>query len=80
MFLLFIYIDIIFTGTSTLALATAMGKPLFESIYYAHPEAVTKTSLDDVSPMCVAAMLNDKDSFMKLQELGIDPSIASKIS
>lgn len=63
---------------SVLGLAAAISKEMFETVYNACPNALANTVGDDISPLCVAAMKNDKELFFKLLELGMPLSSASE--
>lgn len=57
-------------GMSVLGLAAAISKEMFETVYNVCPEALVNTINDDITPLCVAAMKNDKELFLKILELG----------
>ena len=63
---------------STIGLATAVGKEMFETVYKFYPSALEMATLDEVCPLGIASMNNDKDLFFRLLELGSDPSKSSK--
>lgn len=63
---------------SVLGLAAAISKEMFETVYNACPDALTNAANDDITPLCVAAMKNDKELFFRLLELGMPLSTASK--
>lgn len=63
---------------SVLGLAAAINTKMFETVYNACPSALANATNDDISPLCVAAMKNDKELFFKLLELGVSISDASK--
>lgn len=65
---------------SVLGLAAAISRKMFETVYDAYPSALANAANDDISPLCVAAMKNDKDLFFKLLELGTSLSDASETS
>ena len=65
---------------SAIGLATAVGKEMFEVVYKACPSALELTYRDEVCPLSITAMKNDKDMFFRLLELGFDLSKASKIN
>lgn len=54
---------------SVLGLAAAINEEMFETVYNACPEALISTINDDITPLCVAAMKNDKKLFLKILEL-----------
>lgn len=68
---------LITTGMSALGLAAAISKEMFETVYNACPDALANTVNDDITPLCVAAMKNDKELFLRLLELGMPSSTAS---
>ena len=47
-------------GLSVFGLAAAINKEMFEIIYEACPSALLHSLNDDVTPLCIAAMKNDK--------------------
>lgn len=63
---------------SVLGLATAISKEMFDTVYNACPNALANAATDDISPLCVAVMKNDKELFFKLLELGMPLSSASE--
>lgn len=68
-----------YTGMPILGLAAAISKEMFETVYNACPDALANTASDDISPLCIAAMKNDKELFFKLLELGMPLSSASEM-
>ena len=68
-----------FVGMSVFGLAAAINKTMFETVYDACPTALLNSLNDDITPLCIAAMKNDKNLFFKLIELGFDVSKNSKI-
>lgn len=78
-FYLFIDILLIIIGMSVLGLAAAISKKMFETVYNACPDALANAANDDITPLCVAAMKNDKELFFRLLELGMPLSTDSKI-
>ncbi|XP_018394469.1 PREDICTED: putative ankyrin repeat protein RBE_0220 [Cyphomyrmex costatus] len=66
-----------YLGLSVLGLAAAISKEMFETVYNVCPNALANTANDDITPLCVAAMKNDKELFLRLLELGIPSSIAN---
>lgn len=66
-----------YVGMSVLGLAAAISKEMFETVYNACPGALANTANDDITPLCVAAMKNDKELFLKLLELDMSSSTAS---
>lgn len=54
---------------SVLGLAAAINEEMFETVYNARPEALMNTINDDITPLCVAAMKNDKELFLKILKL-----------
>lgn len=65
---------------SVLGLAAAINKEMFEIVYEACPSALSNSINDDITPLCIAAMRNDKDLFFRLLELGFDVSKSSKVT
>lgn len=63
---------------SVFGLAAAINKDMFETVYEACPSALLNSANDDITPLCIAAMKNDKDLFFRLIELGFDVSKSSK--
>nr|XP_034196190.1 ankyrin repeat domain-containing protein 12-like [Osmia lignaria] len=63
-----------YLGMSVLGLAAAINKEMFEIVYEACPSALPNCINDDITPLCIAAMKNDKDLFFRLLELGFDVS------
>jgi hypothetical protein len=63
---------------SLFGLAAAISKEMFETVYNACPDALVNAANDDINPLCIAAMKNDKQLFFRLLELGIPLSTASK--
>ncbi|XP_043580758.1 LOW QUALITY PROTEIN: uncharacterized protein LOC122566896 [Bombus pyrosoma] len=61
-------------GMSVFGLAAAINKDMFETIYEACPSALLNSLHDDVTPLCIAAMKNDKNLFFRLIELGFNVS------
>lgn len=64
---------------SVLGLAAAISKEMFETVYNACPDALANAANDDITPLCVAAMKNDKELFFRLLKLGMPLSTASEI-
>ncbi|XP_046607352.1 uncharacterized protein LOC124298852 isoform X1 [Neodiprion virginianus] len=60
-----------YLGTSILTLAAGISHEMFETIYKAHTSMLANSVHDDVTPLCVAAMRNDKKLFFKLLSLGL---------
>ncbi|KAK9298862.1 hypothetical protein QLX08_007963 [Tetragonisca angustula] len=63
-----------YLGMSVFGLAAAINKTMFETVYDACPTALLNSLNDDITPLCIAAMKNDKNLFFKLIELGFDVS------
>ncbi|XP_017876132.2 uncharacterized protein LOC108622627 [Ceratina calcarata] len=63
-----------YLGMSIIGLAAAINKDMFEILYEACPAALLKSIDDDITPLCIAAMKNDKNLFFRLIELGFDVS------
>ncbi|XP_028524735.1 uncharacterized protein LOC114578084 isoform X1 [Apis cerana] len=63
-----------YLGMSIFGLAAAINKDMFDIVYEACPSALLNTLNDDITPLCIAAMKNDKNLFFKLIELGFDVS------
>ncbi|XP_043483795.1 uncharacterized protein LOC122511931 [Leptopilina heterotoma] len=66
-----------YLGMSAIGLATAIGSEMFEIIYKASPSALGIAAQDEVCPLSITAMKNDKDLFFRLLELGLDISKAN---
>lgn len=64
---------------SVLGLAAAISKEMFEIVYNACPDALANAGSDDITPLCVAAMKNDKKLFFQLMDLGIPLGITSEM-
>ncbi|KAL6429066.1 hypothetical protein ACFW04_008097 [Cataglyphis niger] len=60
-----------YLGMSVLGLAAAINKEMFETVYNACPDALVNAANDDITPLCVAAMKNDKELFFRLLKLGM---------
>ncbi|KAM0731393.1 Ankyrin repeat and SAM domain-containing protein 6 [Formica fusca] len=60
-----------YLGMSVLGLAAAINKEMFETVYNACPDALVNAANDDITPLCIAAMKNDKELFFRLLELGM---------
>ncbi|XP_033317487.1 uncharacterized protein LOC117215182 [Bombus bifarius] len=56
-------------------LAAAIIKDMFETIYEACPSALLNSLNDDVTPLCIAAMKDDKNLFFRFIESGFNVSI-----
>ncbi|XP_018305974.1 uncharacterized protein, partial [Mycetomoellerius zeteki] len=67
-----------YLGMSVLGLAAAISKEMFETVYNAYPDALAHTANDDITPLCVAAMKNDKELFLRLLELGMPSSTTNR--
>ncbi|XP_015588126.1 uncharacterized protein LOC107264413 [Cephus cinctus] len=67
-----------YLGMSVLGLAAAISEEMFDIIYKACPSALQIAANDDISPLCIAAMKNDKHFFFKLLSLGLDPKKANE--
>nr|XP_033328614.1 ankyrin repeat domain-containing protein 36B-like [Megalopta genalis] len=63
-----------YLGMSVLGLAAAIDKDMFQTVYEACPSALQNCMHDDITPLCVAAMRNDKDLFFQLLSLGFEIS------
>ncbi|XP_011502323.1 PREDICTED: uncharacterized protein LOC105365777 isoform X1 [Ceratosolen solmsi marchali] len=64
--------DFSFLGMSILSLACAISGDMFELIYKSCPSALEYAAHDDINPLCVAALKNDKELFFKLIHLNLD--------
>lgn len=69
--------DATYLGMSVLGLAAAISKEMFETVYNVYPDALANAANDDITPLCVAAMKNDKELFFRLLELGMPLSTAN---
>ncbi|KAG7199594.1 hypothetical protein KM043_014199 [Ampulex compressa] len=67
-----------FLGMSVLSLAAAISDEMFETVYSFCPTALLHTVNDDITPLCIAAMKNDKDLFFKLLSRGLEVSKANE--
>ncbi|XP_076632884.1 uncharacterized protein LOC143347540 [Colletes latitarsis] len=63
-----------YLGMSVLGLSAAINLDMFETVYQACPSALLNSTNDDITPLCIAAMKNDKKLFFKLLELGFEVS------
>ncbi|EZA58292.1 hypothetical protein DMN91_006004 [Ooceraea biroi] len=70
--------ELTYLGMSVLGLAAASGKEMFETVFNACPDSLMNAADDDISPLCVAAMKNDKQLFFRLLELGVPLSTANE--
>ncbi|XP_003425962.1 ankyrin repeat and SAM domain-containing protein 6-like [Nasonia vitripennis] len=64
--------DFSFLGLSVISLACAISKEMFDLLYNSCPEALEYAAHDDINPLCVAALKNDKELFFHLVALGLD--------
>ena len=62
-------------GTSIL---DAISTEMFDILYKHCPLALEYAGHDDINPLCIAAMKNDKEIFFKLVDLGLDVKNSSK--
>ena len=62
---------------STLSIAAAASIELFDHMYARYPAELSNTANDDFSPLCIAAMKNDKRLFDKILKLGVSLNTAS---
>ncbi|XP_020288835.1 uncharacterized protein LOC109857169 isoform X2 [Pseudomyrmex gracilis] len=70
--------EVTYLGMSVLGLAAAISKEMFEIVYNACPDALANAGSDDITPLCVAAMKNDKKLFFQLMDLGIPLGITNE--
>ncbi|XP_031842070.1 uncharacterized protein LOC116431160 isoform X2 [Nomia melanderi] len=63
-----------YLGMSVLGLAAAIDANMFQTVYEACPSALLNSMHDDITPLCIAAMKNDKELFFKLLDLGFEIS------
>lgn len=61
-----------YLGMSVIGLAASINKDMFEIVYEACPMALSKSIDDDITPLCIAAMKNDRNLFFRLLDLGFD--------
>ncbi|XP_012256880.2 protein phosphatase 1 regulatory subunit 12B-like isoform X2 [Athalia rosae] len=61
-----------YLGTSALTIAASISQEMFEIIHKTCPIALKNSVHDDISPLCIAAMKNDKELFFKLINFGLD--------
>ncbi|XP_078048277.1 uncharacterized protein LOC144475837 [Augochlora pura] len=59
-----------YLGMSVLGLAAAIDVDMFQTVYEACPAALQNCMHDDITPLCIAAMRNDKNLFFQLLNLG----------
>ena len=64
---------------SVLSLACAISEEMFDLVYNNYPPALEYAAHDDINPLCVAVLKNDKELFFKLISLGIDIHKASEV-
>lgn len=65
---------------SVVGIACAISKEMLQMIYEICPSTLTNAMNDDINPLCIAALKNDKDLFFSLIDMGLDVSKASKLS
>lgn len=70
--------DSTYLGMSVLSIASAISQEMFQTIYKNCPSALLNAAHDDISPLCVAALKNDKDLFFSLIDMGLDVSKANE--
>ncbi|XP_076658451.1 uncharacterized protein LOC143362302 isoform X2 [Halictus rubicundus] len=63
-----------YLGMSVLGLAAAIDANMFQIVYKACPSALMNCMHDDITPLCIAAMKNDKKLFFQLLSLGFEVS------
>lgn len=63
-----------YLGMSVLGLAAAIDANMFQIVYEACPTALMNCMHDDITPLCIAAMKNDKKLFFQLLSLGFEIS------
>ncbi|XP_076280676.1 uncharacterized protein LOC143209200 isoform X2 [Lasioglossum baleicum] len=66
--------DSTYLGMSVLGLAAAIDATMFQIVYEACPSALMNCMHDDITPLCIAAMKNDKRLFFQLLRLGFEVS------
>ncbi|KAL7296516.1 hypothetical protein TKK_0009950 [Trichogramma kaykai] len=69
--------DFSFLGLSVLSLACAISEKMFDLVYKNDPGALENAAHDDINPLCVAALKNDKNLFFKLISLGLKVDTAN---
>ncbi|XP_058790968.1 uncharacterized protein LOC131664115 isoform X2 [Phymastichus coffea] len=69
--------DFSFLGMSVLSLACAISNEMFDLLYNNCPSALEYASHDDINPLCIAALKNDRELFFKLVHLGLDVNKAN---
>lgn len=52
---------------------------MFEIVHKACPSLLKSSTNDDVTPLCVAAMRNDKELFFRILDLGLGAKDESKM-
>ncbi|KZC04277.1 PREDICTED: uncharacterized protein LOC107186153 [Dufourea novaeangliae] len=66
--------DSTYLGLSVFGLAAAIDINMFQIIHKACPSALLNCAHDDITPLCIAAMKNDKNLFFNLLDLGFEVS------
>ncbi|KAL2737773.1 ankyrin repeat and ELMO domain-containing protein D-like [Vespula squamosa] len=70
--------DSTYLGMSVVGIACAISKEMLQIIYEICPSALINAMNDDISPLCIAALKNDKDLFFSLIDMGLDVSKANE--
>ena len=63
-----------------LTLSCAISSKMFDLVYTSCPSALEYAAHDDIDPLCVAALKNDKKLFFKLINLGLEVNKASELA
>ncbi|KAI4481526.1 hypothetical protein M0802_013972 [Mischocyttarus mexicanus] len=67
-----------YLGMSVIGLASAINKEMLKLIYEICPSTLKNAENDDITPLCIAALKNDKNMFFSLIDMGLDVSKANK--
>ncbi|KAF7383762.1 hypothetical protein HZH68_014519 [Vespula germanica] len=70
--------DSTYLGMSVVGIACAISKEMLQMIYEICPSTLINAVNDDISPLCIAALKNDKDLFFSLIDMGLDVSKANE--
>lgn len=70
--------DSTYLGMSIIGIASAINKEMLQLIYEICPSTLKNAENDDITPLCIAALKNDKDMFFSLIDMGLDVSKANE--
>ncbi|XP_015181522.1 PREDICTED: ankyrin repeat and EF-hand domain-containing protein 1-like, partial [Polistes dominula] len=70
--------DSTYLGMSVIGIASAINKEMLQLIYEICPSILKNAENDDITPLCIAALKNDKDMFFSLVDMGLDVSKANE--